>query len=282
MAQTDALSIFQANGTDEEKLAESYGALVDQIQKTGLYQVLRTPENQISGNPSSGSVVVRRLRTSTVRNYGTARGNQEGDKITNNGQTLNIDQRKEIVEEVNKFDVRQFGLPGIIDRRRENFSLSVARYFDTQFFTAAIAAGTNTDVSGEADTYDKVEALIQAVETTSNANVDGVDRDLIALTLNPATYGKLKKQIQTLPNGDNGVQTPTFNGVKVYSNHRQSKDAVVQVIGSVALVADIIDFKFETIQLSADDALSLFFNYGVKVVMPDLVRYADVLEEESV
>lgn len=283
MAKTDALSIFQANGVDEEKLAESYTALVDQIQVTGLSNILKSGADQISGDPTSGSVEVRRLKTSTVKDYGTARAAGEGDKIKNNGVTVNLDTNKEIVEEVNKFDLKLFGLSGVIDRRRTNFALSVSRYLDTQFFAQAESAGIDTDVSAETTLVEKIEGLINALETTQNDNVDGVDRELMDLTVSTNVYGKLRNYIDTLPNpNEGGVDYKVFHDVRIHKNHRQTKDAIIQVRGSIAQPVAIIDFAFGDIPLSAEQALQLFFKKGTKAVMADLIRYADILDEVSV
>jgi len=279
MAKTEALSIFKANGTDEDELAESYTSITDQIQKAAISMQLKSQESQITGDPHTGSVVVRRLKTSTVKDYKTARTAGEGDNIKNNGVTVNLNVRKEIVEEVNKFDLDQYGLPGMIARRATNFALSFAAFMDRAFFTAAETAGTEVDVSDGSDTYDQVELLIQEAENTQNDNVDGVDRSLLRLTLNTATYGKLKKFMQNQPNPtEQGGTIETFNGVRVFSNTRQTKSAICMVVGSVAQPVAIIDFKQEDIPLSAEVALEMFFNYGVQAVMADLIFWADMDE----
>lgn len=278
--RTDALSIFQANGSDEEKLAESYAAVVDQIQKAALSVLLKNVD--LSGDPQTGSVEVRRLMSSTVNSYGTARGAGAGDSVKNNGVTVNLDQRKEIVEEINRFDLVQFGLPGVIDRRRTNFAMAMARHLDSIFFSTAESAGSSVDVSDAETVAAKIEALIQDLETTENDNVDGVDRELMALSLTPATYGALENYIDTLPNPNaGGVATELFHRVRVYSNTRQTEDAIVQVVGSIAQPVAIVDFAVADIPLSAEQALTLFFNYGTEAVMPDLIRYATVSVGES-
>ncbi len=282
MAQTDALSIFQSNGTDKDKLAESYAALIDQIQKAALSIAIKATGGQLSGDPTSGSIVVRRLMTSVVKALGTARTAGEGDTINNNGITVNLDTDKEIVEEVSKFDLKLYGLPSIIDRRRSNFAMAFARYLDSAFFAQAISAGDEVDVSGATGIAAKVEALIQSLETVSNDNVDGVDREMMILTLTPEAYGALETAIDNLPNPANGgVKTNYFHRVQVESNHRQTEDALVQVKGSVAQPVSIVDFAVGDIPLSPNTAMQLFFKLGTKAIMPDLIKYATVVEEVS-
>jgi len=130
MSKTNSYSIFQADGTTKALLVEAYTAITDQIQKASLFQDLRAQEDQLSGDPMAGSVLVHRLKTSAVQAYGTARTAGEGNKLEDNDVTLNIDQRKEIVEEVYNRDIDRFGVPAMIQRRSTNFGLSFARYLD--------------------------------------------------------------------------------------------------------------------------------------------------------
>lgn len=279
MAYTDAMSIFKANGSDKDALAEVYAALIDQIQKTAISTSLKSQESQLSGSVAAGSVRVRRLKTSAVQTYGTARAAGAGDNISDNGVTVNINTPKEIVEEVETWDLEQYGLPSIIARRSANFSLAMAAHLDRVFFTEAETSTNEVDVSAETDTYDQVEKLIQSVETVNNSNVDGVDRSLIALALLPSAYAKLKKHIQTLPNPtEAGGTIEMFNGVRVFSNTRQTKSAIAMVIGSIALPVNVVDMLQERVPMSAAQALELFFKYGVETVMPDLVFWADFEE----
>lgn len=277
MAQTNASSIMQADGATPELLTESYANLIDQVQKSAIYTQLKNTE--ISGDPQSGSVVARRLESSLVKTYGTARSAHAGDKINNNGVTVNLDQKKEIVQEVNQFDVAQFGIPGMVDKRRDSFALSMSAHLDRAFFTEAESAGASVDVSAETTIVAKLEKLIQSVETVSNDNVDGVDRSMIAVTVTPQVYGLLENYIDTLPNV-NGVAVPSFHGVQIFSNHRQTQDAICMMKGAVALPVAIVGFEAGKIPLSNEIGMTIFFNYGVQGVMADLIKYADMVDEE--
>lgn len=282
MAKTNSISILQADGVTAAPLAESYANIINAFEKTALSPILKSQESQLVGDPLSGSVLVHRLETSTVRNQGTARAAGAGDLMQDDDVTVNLNQRKEIVEEVNKFDATQFGVPAMVASREPNFASSLRNHLDRAFFTEAEAEGTSTDVSAFTTLVDQIEALIQAVETTTNSHTDGVDRDMIALTLTPQIYGQLHNYIDTLSNPvEGGVDIKTFHGVRVYSNHRQTEDAICMVMGAVAQPVALIDFATEDIQLSANMAMMLFFNYGTEAVMPDLIRYADLGVEVS-
>lgn len=275
---TDAYSIFQSDKETEDKLREVIASIQDMIQANLVSKYLRN-EN-LSGDPMAGSVNVKRLMTSTVRNYGTARGNGFGDKVADNGVTINLDQRKEVVEELNKFDIAQYGLADMLGRRVSNIALSVDYELDSKFFIEVEEEGTEATLTGTT-IADKVENLIQNVETVKNDNVRGVNRSMLALSLSPATFGALENYIDTLPNPvAGGVDVNYFHRVKVYANPNQTKDAICMVVGAVAMPAVIADIKEEDIPLSNEVAIQVFFNYGVEAVMPDLIFYGDVLEAE--
>ena len=97
MARTDALSIT-TNGSTADKLAESYGKVIDSIQKGAISEKIKNTD--YSGDPTTGSVEVNRFNNAASNNYGTARTAGAGSKLINGGKvTINLNQDKEIVEE---------------------------------------------------------------------------------------------------------------------------------------------------------------------------------------
>ena len=70
MARTDALSIT-TNGSTADKLAESYGKVIDSIQKGAISEKIKNTD--YSGDPTTGSVEVNRFNNAASNNYGTAR-----------------------------------------------------------------------------------------------------------------------------------------------------------------------------------------------------------------
>jgi len=149
----------------------------------------------------------------------------------------------------------------------------VTANLDRAFFTAAEDAATAVE-SEATDIEDIVEAAIQAVETTTNDYVDGVDRDMIVLTLTPAAYGKLRSYIDTVsaPTADSGEENINlFHGVRVMSNHRQTSAVLAMCEGAVAQPVTIDEYKDEKINLSNAHAVELFYSYGTKAIMPDLI-----------
>lgn len=275
MARTDATGIVtSAEGENKDKLAESYGKVIESIQKGALSEQLKNKD--YSGDPTTGSVEINRFKNAASANYGTARTASKGNKLVNSGKvTINLNNDKEIVEEIEEKDVRTFGVGDIIARRRNNHSMRAIADLDSAYFTALETSATAvTLAAGVVDIEEVVEAMIQAVETVKNDWVDGVDRDIIALTLTPAVFGKLRNHIdKVMVENDYGKQEiDMFHGVRVFSNTRQTSAIIAQIFGAAGQPAMFNEYQDEKIPLSNAHAVELFYSYGTGVVTPDLVK----------
>lgn len=269
MARQDALSIYVSD-TVKDKLAETYGEVIEAVQKGAISEQIKN--KNYSGDPTTGSVEIDRFKNATVNDLGTARTNGKGDKLKNTGKvTINVDTDKEIVEELAKKDVKLYGLDGMAQKRKANHIKRMIAYLDTQFFAKAEAEGTALTGVTETSIEGILEALIQSVETTQNDWVDGVDRDMLVLTVKPNVYGKIRNYIDKVDGTDGS--TDYFHEVKVFSNHRQNKDAICMIDGAVGQLVTTDEYDAEKIPLSNDIALELFFSKGTKAVMPDLIKY---------
>lgn len=269
MARQDALSIY-TDSTTKDKLAETYGEVIEAVQKEAISEQIKN--KNYSGDPTTGSVEIDRFKNATVNDLGTARTNGKGDKLTNSGKvTVNVDTDKEIVEEIAKKDIKLYGLDGMAEKRKVNHKKRMIAYLDTQFFAKAEAEGTELKNITETNIEEILEALIQSVETTQNDWVDGVDRDMLVLAVTPKVYGKIRNYIDKV-DGTDGTDE-LFHKVRVFSNHRQSKDAICMIDGAVAQLVTTDEYEAEKIPLSNDIALELFFSKGTKAVMPDLIKY---------
>lgn len=269
MARQDALNIY-VDGSTKDKLAETYGEVIEAVQKEAISEQIKN--KNYSGDPQSGSVEIDRFKNATVNDYGTARGNGKGDNLVNNGKvTVTVDTDKEIVEELERKDVKLFGLAGMAEKRKKNHIKRMVSYLDTQFFAKAEAEGTA--VSGITDTNieDILETLIQSVETTQNDWVDGVDRDMLVLIVKPNVYGKIRNYIDKIDGSDGTMDY--FHNVRLYSNIRQTKDAICMIDGAVAQLVTTDEYEAEKIPLSNAIGLELFFSKGTKSIMPDLIKY---------
>lgn len=272
MARQDALSIY-INDTNKDKLAETYGEVIEAVQKGAISEQIKN--KNYSGDPRTGSVEIDRFKNATVNDLGTARTNAKGDKLKNTGKVIiNVDTDKEIVEELAKKDVKLYGLDGMAEKRKINHIKRMIAYLDSQFFLKAELEGTAITIPATVTSLvDKLEMLIQNIETTQNDWVDGVDRDMVILTVTPAVYGKLENYIDSVPNSINDLSNELFHKVRIFSNHRQTKDAICMIDGAIAQLVTTDEYDAEKIPLSNDVALELFFSKGTRAVMPDLIKY---------
>lgn len=274
MARQNALDIYISD-EEKDKLAETYGAVIEAVQKGAISEQIKN--KNYSGDPSTGSVEINRFANSKVNDLGTARTKGAGDKLKNSGKvTINVDTDKEIVEEFTKKDLKLHGVSGIAEKRKTNHIKRMIAYLDSQFFAKAEEEGTALTIPAEITALaEKLEALIQSVETTVNDFVDGVDRDMLVVTVTPAVYGKLSNYIDSIPNSINGLNDEIFHKVRIYSNHRQTKDAICMIDGAVGQLVTTDEYDAEKIPLSNNYGLELFFSKGTKAVMPDLIKYVE-------
>ena len=273
MARQNALSIYIDDNT-ADKLAETYGQVIEAVQKGAVSEQIKN--KNYSGDPSTGSVEIDRFKNATVNDLGTARTGGAGDKLKNTGKvTINVDTDKEIVEEIAKKDIKLYGIDGMAEKRKDNHIKRMIAYLDTQFFAEAVTSGTSVTLAGTT-IAEKLEDMIQKVETTTNDWVDGVDRDMLVLTVKPSVYGALLNYIDSVPNSLTGLKDDYFHGVRIYSNHRQTKDVICMIDGAIGQLVTTDEYNAEKIPLSNDIALELFFSKGTKAVMPDLIKYANL------
>jgi len=283
MARTNAMNIAtNAAGTTADLLAESYGKVIDSIQKGAISEQIKNKD--YSGDPTTGSVEVDRFKNAASNDYGTARTAGEGGKLLNTGKvTINIDTDKEIIEELEAKDIALYGVDNLIGRRAGNHAKRMIATLDNAYFGALETAATAVTITGLTAIEDIVEAAIQAVETVNNDWVDGVDREDIVLTLTPAAYGKLRNHIdKVMVQNDAGAEEISmFHGVRVFSNTRQTKAIIATIFGSAAQPVMVKEYQDEKIPLSDAHAVELFYSYGTKVVTPDLVKAIDTLPAEA-
>lgn len=274
MARQDALNIY-VNDETKDKLAETYGQVIEAVQKGAISEQIKN--KNYSGDATTGTVEIDRFKNATVNDLGTARAGGKGDALKNSGKvTVSVDTDKEIVEELAKKDVKLHGLSGMAEKRKANHSKRMIAYLDNEFFACAEKEGTKVELTKQT-IQEKIEELILSVETTVNDWVDGVDRDMLVVTVTPAVYSAIENYIDSVPNSLNGLTEELFHRVKIFSNHRQTKPAICMIDGAVAQLVTTDEYEAEKIPLSNDIALELFFSKGTKAVMPDLIKYADAV-----
>lgn len=278
MARIDALSI-ELRTTGKDKLAEEYGKVIENIQHITLASRLKNQD--LSGDPQSGTVEAKRFVNVSGKAYGTARSNGKGDYIKAEPVVIAINDDTEYIEEVEEKDIKTYGVSGLIERRTRNHQNALAVELDTKFFAEAKTAGTKfTPSAGATAVEDEIEEAIQTVETTKNDFVQGVPRNVIEIVMSPAYYGKLRNKINSISNSNNLGVVPnyeegTFNNVKVYSSVflPANTDYIVMVNGAVAQPVMTSIYNPEKVQLSDATAFGLFAYKGTKAVTPDLIIY---------
>lgn len=275
MARTKAISLIQ-NGSLKAELKELYGYVIENVQKETLSSGMKS--QSYTGNPAAGSVEFKRFANSASSNYGTARAAGKGSAIVAPPTTVNLDQHREIVEECAQFDIDTFGVGGLMARRVDNHITTMTSELDVAFFAAAFAAGGGTAFTPTASgTAEILEEYIQALETVQNDYVRGVPRSIMNLVCSPAYYGKIRNFLDTLPNPNvNTVpeKFSIFHDVRVYSsiNLPAGQNAVLMI--DEAIAQPVVSYPYgnpEKIPLSNDYGVMLFYDYGTKVLTPDLV-----------
>lgn len=276
MAREKAISIL--SNAEKDELLELNGGLINNIQKIAKSEQIKN--KQYSGDIKAGSVEVPRFVNAKSEDYGTARTGGKGTALNNKGKVkINLSKHKEIVEEVTRFDLDTKGIPNLIKERIANHTQRMIAELDRAFFAEAETAGTTVSLPA-GNAVEKLENLIQTLEIVDNEYVDGVDRELMVISLNPKAYGQVRNFLDTIknPNIDSSEEEiKLFHGVKVISNHRQTKEAIAMIDGAIAQPVHVYQYDVEKVPLSNDFAMVLFYDYGTKAITPDLIKCVDAL-----
>jgi hypothetical protein len=277
MARIDALSI-ELQTTGKDKLAEEYGKVIENLQAVTLASRLKNQD--LSGDPTSGTVEAKRFVNVSGNAYGTARTAGAGQKVKAKPVVIAINDDTEYIEEVEEKDLKTYGVGGLIERRTRNHQDALARELDNKFFAEAVNAGTSFTATAGASIEDEIEEAIEKVETVKNDFVNGVPRNMVEIVASPATYGKLRNKINSIPNSNNLGVVPnyeqgTFNNVNIYSSVflPTGINYVVMVRGAVAQPVMTSIYNPQKVELSDATAFGLFAYKGTKAVMEDLIFY---------
>ena len=272
MARIESLNILlESEGKDY--LKELYGTVIENVNKELISA--RFKNTDLSGNPEAGTVEAKRFVNATSKAYGTARTAGKGDAVKAKPVTVAIDQDKEIVEELEQKDVSLYGVDGIMAKRANNHVQRMASELDTAFFAEGKSAGTKITPAATA-IEDEIEEAIQTVENTKNDFVDGVPRSMINLICSTAYYGKIRTFLDKVsrPNIDSTAEEfMAYHGVKTFSSVHlpEGVDYEIMVDGAIAQPVMSDEYTAEKIPLSNAYGVELFYHYGTKAVMPDLI-----------
>ncbi|MCM1545243.1 MAG: hypothetical protein NC110_08090 [Ruminococcus sp.] len=262
--------------TDEgnDYLSELYGRVIENVMKSLVSSNMKNQD--LSGDPSSGSVEAKRFANAKSQEYGTARAAGKGNNVKAKPVVVKVDNDKEIVEEIEEKDTRLYGVDGLLDRRSRNHVIRMASELDTEFFKCAADAAVSVGVAAGAEIADELEAVIQECENTKNDFVDGVPREMMHLVLNTQYYGKIRNNLdkQARSNIDTSAEEfYTWHGVECKSCVHLPADVkyILMVDGAVAQPVMADAYAPEKIPLSQAYGVSLFYHYGTEAVTPDLI-----------
>ena len=270
MARISSLNILLTT-TGKDYLAEQYGAVIANVQKKCISSQLKN--NALSGTPGAGTYEAKRFANKTSNAYGTARAAGKGQAVEAEPVVVQVNVDKEIVVEVEQKDVSLYGVDALVEREAASAQKAMIRELERAFFSEAATNGT-AFTTAKTKVEEIAEELIQAVETTSNDFVDGVERDMIAVVCAPAMYGTLRTYFDAVSHDANSEEFATFHGVRVFSSVYlpQGVNAIAMAEGAVAQPVLPTIAPAERIPLSNAIGFGVFYSYGSKAVAGDLIQ----------
>lgn len=279
------------SGTEEGKmlLAEEYKGIIENVGRRTISSLFKN--TRFSGDPQAGTLVAKRFASAKSEEYGTARAAGKGKPGRGMNVSVDIDIDKEIVEEYEEKDIRLGGVPGLLSERRTAITRAMVRELDENFFLVAVGkrkesdgtVGTvsgGTEVTASGDTVkDRVNAVIMKLHTTNNEFVDGIEKEDIHVVLSPEAYEEMRDYIDTKGNANVKTDVAEFgqyHGAWIYSNVHQPEDVeiIAMCTGAIAEPVMADEYQANKIDLSNAYAIGMFFHYGCKVVMPDLIFFS--------
>lgn len=276
MARQAALNI--ADYTDQttmDNLAEVLDGVIENIQVGAVSEALKNKQG--SGNPEGGSVEYKRFVNATLENKGTARAAGQGAKVIAKPIIVNLDDDKEIIEELQLKDVKLYGIDGMAEKRKTNFAKRVIAYLDRKFFAEAKASGTKFTRGALTDAKEIIDAMIVQAKETQSDFIDGIDAEDLALVVN-GTYRKaLKNELDSLPNGtapSNGA-IGVYDSVVTYESNRlpQGVNCFVMLKESIAEPNYLSEYGAEKVPFDDAIALETFVYSGIETLVPEAIIY---------
>lgn len=265
-------------------LKEAYDGVIANVQKSAISSKIKNTD--LSGDPDAGTVEAKRFANAEAQDYGTARTGGKGTGVKGKTVTVAIDKDREFVEEIEQKDTRLLGVEGLIAKRSTNHAQRMIAELDKEFFNVGKTEGTQfKPASGVTNIQDIVEAAIVQMETLKNDYIDGLDRSMLSITFDPATYSAMRMYLDTVVNTNvdtTSEEFVTYHGVKCYASNRLPSDVKFEIMmdGSIAQPVRSVPYSAERIPLSEAMAVELFFYYGTKAVTPDTIFWYDGTGQE--
>ncbi len=258
-----------------DNLAETLDGVIENIQTSAVSEALKNREG--SGDPTSGSVEYKRFVNAELVDKGTAREAQAGVKVKAKPVIVNIDDDKEIIEELQLKDLKLYGIDGMAEKRKGNFTKRVIAYLDRKFFATTVNAGTQFERGTLTAEKDILDAMIVEAKSTVSDFIDGIDAEDLAIVLSPAWRKAVKNDLDELPNGttpSNGA-IGMYDSIIVHETHRlpEGVNAIVTLKGAVAQPYYLSEYGAEKIPFDDAIALETFLYNGSKALVEEAIIY---------
>lgn len=276
MAKQATLNIQDyLNEEVNDNLQEILSGVIENIQTSAVSEALKNKEG--SGDPTSGSVEYKRFANATLEDKGTARTAGAGSKVKAKPVIVNIDDDKEIIEELQLKDVKLYGIDGMAEKRKSNFAKRVIAYLDRKFFATTVNAGTEFERGTLTAEKDILDAMIVQAKSTVSDFIDGIDAEDLAIVLSPAWRKAVKNDLDELPNGtapSNGA-IGMYDSIMTYETHRlpEGVNAIVTLKGAVAHPYYLSEYGAEKVPFDDAIALETFLYNGSKALVDEAILY---------
>lgn len=276
MARQPSLNIQDyLNPSVMDNLAEILDGVIENIQTSAVSEAIKNKEG--SGDPAAGSIEYKRFANAKLEDKGTARTAKEGKKVKVKPIIVNIDDDKEIIEELQLKDVKLYGIAGMAEKRKANFSKRVIAYLDRKFFATTVSGGKQFDRGDLTDPKDILDAMIVEAKSTESEFIDGIDAEDLAIVLSPTWRKALKNELDELPNGtspSNG-RIGLYDSIMTYETHRLPAgiNAIVTLIGATAQPYYLSEYAAEKVPFDDAIALETFVYSGSKVLVDEAILY---------
>ena len=275
MARQPALNI--ADYTDQttmDNLAEVLDGVIENIQVSAVSEALKNREG--SGDPRGGSIEYKRFVNAQLKSKGTARTAGKGDKVIAKPVIVNLDDDKEIIEELQMKDVKLYGIDGMAQRRKGNFARRIEAYLDRAFFTEVVNGGT-AHTTVKTALKDILDEMIVAAKETQSDFIDGIDAEDLAIVLNGTARKELKNDLDALPNGTSPANGAigAYDSIIVHESNRlpENVDMIVMLKGAVAQPYFVDDYQAEKVPFDDAIALESFLYSGRETLVPEAISY---------
>jgi hypothetical protein len=276
MARQASLNIQDyLNDQVMDNLAETLDGVIENIQTSAVSEALKNKEG--SGDPTSGSVEYKRFANAELVDKGAARTAHGGVKVKAKPVIVNINDDKEIIEELQLKDLKLYGVDGMAEKRKGNFTKRVIAYLDRKFFATTVTAGKQFERGTLTDPKEILDAMIVEAKSTVSDFIDGIDAEDLAIVLSPAWRKAVKNDLDELPNGtvaSNGA-IGMYDSIIVHETHRlpERVNAIVTLKGAVAQPYYLSEYGAEKVPFDDAIALETFLYNGAGALSDEAILY---------